>query len=72
MDLLTLEIALQEGMTAEVKEDKITITINTKITNRDFEQGKLEYWLSKKDSVTAISSGCMKIVKNKLSWKGWR
>ncbi len=68
-ELLKLEIALQDGMSVKVVNDRIIITINTETTKRDLWQGQLEYWLTKKDDMKTLSSGYMRIVKNKLQWK---
>lgn len=71
MEFLQLEIALQHGMKAEIKEDKIVITIDTEETKRDLWLSQLEMWLAKKDDVKTLSSGYLRIVKNKLQFKKW-
>ena len=71
MEFLQLEIALQHGMKAEIKEDKIVITIDTEKTKRDLWLSQLEMWLTKKDAVKTLSSGYLRIVKNKLQFKKW-
>ena len=71
MEFLQLEIALQHGMKAEIKEDKIVITIDTEETKRDLWLSQLEMWLTKKDDAKTLSSGYLRIVKNKLQFKKW-
>lgn len=71
MEFLQLEIALQHGMKAEIKEDKIVITIDTEETKRDLWLSQLEMWLTKKDDLKTLSSGYLRIVKNKLQFKKW-
>lgn len=71
-NLLELEIALQKGMSVEVKDDRVIITIDTEKTKRDLWTGQLEYWLTKKDTVKTLSSGYMRIIKNKLSFAKWQ
>lgn len=71
MEFLQLKIALQHGMKAEIKEDKIVITIDTEKTKRDLWLSQLEMWLTKKDAVKTLSSGYLRIVKNKLQFKKW-
>ena len=69
---IQLEIAMQEGMSAEVRDGRVIITINTEITKRDLWTAQLECWLSKKDELKTISSGYMRVVKNKLSYVKWK
>ena len=71
MEFLQLEIALQHGMKAEIKEDKIVITIDTEETKRDLWLSQLEMWLTKKYDAKTLSSGYLRIVKNKLQFKKW-
>ncbi len=70
--ILVLEIALQEGMTAELKGDRVIITIDTEITKRDLWDAQIEFWLNKKDDIKNLSSGYVRIIKNKLIWKKWQ
>lgn len=71
MEKLELRIALQDGMIAEIKGDKLIITIDTKITKRDLWISQFEMWLTKKDDIKTLSSGYLRIVKNKLQFKKW-
>lgn len=71
MEKLQLEIALQDGMVAELKGDRIIITIDTKVTKRDTWTSQLEMWLTKKDDIKTLSSGYLRVVKNKLQFKKW-
>ena len=71
MEKLQLEIALQDGMIAELKGDRIIITIDTKVTKRDMWISQLEMWLNKKDDIKNLSSGYIRIIKNKLQFKKW-
>ncbi|WP_323595814.1 hypothetical protein [Aliarcobacter butzleri] len=72
-DILKLELALQEGMSAKIIDNKIVIEIDKNITQRDLWIGQIEMWLSGKDSIKAISSGYLRVSnKNKLQYKNWR
>lgn len=64
-NILQLEIALQDGATAEIKGDRIIITINKDITKRDLWDSQFEMWLSKKEDLKTLSSGYLRIIKNK-------
>lgn len=72
MNKLQIEIALQDGAIAEVKGDRIIITINTEITKRDLWDSQMEFWLTKKDDIKTLSSGFLRVVKNKLVFKKWK
>lgn len=72
MNNLQIEIALQDGAIAEVKGDRIIITINTEITKRDLWDSQMEFWLTKKDDIKTLSSGFLRVVKNKLVFKKWK
>jgi len=70
--LLQLELALQDGATAEIKGDRVIITIDTEITKRDLWDTQIEMWLTKKDDIKTISSGYLRVVKNKLKFNLWQ
>ena len=72
MSKLKIEIALQDGAIAEIKDDRIIINIDTEITKRDLWDLQFEFWLTKKDDIKALSSGFLRVVKNKLIFKNWR
>jgi len=72
MNKLEIQIALQDGMTAELKGDRIFITVDKTVTKRDLWDGQLEFWMNKKDEINNLSSGYLRIIKNKLSFKNWR
>lgn len=72
MGVLKLEIALMDGATATVKDGRIYIEIDTAVTKRDLWDMQFEMWLSKKDDIKAISSGYLRIIKNKLQFIKWR
>lgn len=72
MSKLKIEIALQDGAIAEIKGDRIIINIDTKITKRDLWDLQFEFWLTKKDDIKTLSSGFLRVVKNKLIFKNWR
>lgn len=67
-ETLTLELALQNGMKAEIVNDRVVITIDTKTTSRDLWDGQIELWLSNSNLKT-ISSAYLRIIKNKLNFK---
>lgn len=67
-----LVIALQDGMKAEIKGNRIIIEIDTEITKRDLWDGQIEYWLTKKDDIKTLTSGYIRLVKNKLQFKKYR
>jgi len=69
MEKLTLELALQDGMSAEIKGDRIIITIDKEVTKRDLWDCQIEFWLNKKDNLKTLSSGYMRVIKNKLQFK---
>ncbi len=71
-NILELEIALQDGMDAKLKDGRIIITIDTEKTKRDLRTGQLECWLTRKDEVKTLSSGYMRIIKDKLSFIKWQ
>lgn len=72
MSKLKIEIALQDGAIAEIKGDRIIINIDTQITKRDLWDLQFEFWLTKKDDRKTLSSGFLRVVKNKLIFKNWR
>jgi len=72
MSKLQLELALQDGTTVEIKGDRIIITIDTEITKRDLWDTQVEMWLTKKDDIKTLSSGYLRVVKNKLQFKKWQ
>ena len=72
MSKLKIEIALQDGAIAEIKDDRIIINIDTEITKRDLWDLQFEFWLTKKDDIKTLSSGFLRVVKNKLIFKNWR
>lgn len=72
MSKLKIEIALQDGVIAEIKGDRIIINIDTEITKRDLWDLQFEFWLTKKDDIKTLSSGFLRVVKNKLIFKNWR
>lgn len=72
MSKLKIEIALQDGAIAEIKGDRIIINIDTEITKRDLWDLQFEFWLTKKDDIKTLSSGFLRVVKNKLIFKNWR
>jgi len=69
---LQLELALQAGATAEIKNGRVIITIDTEITKRDLWDTQIEMWLTKKDDIKTISSGYLRVVKNKLKFNIWK
>ena len=71
-EILQLELALQEGATVEVKGDRVIITINIEKTKRDLWDTQIEMWLTKKGSIKALSSGYLRVIKNKLKFDKWR
>ncbi len=71
MSKLVLELALQDGARAEIKGDRIIITIDTAKTKRDLWDSQIEFWLTKKDDIKTLSSGYLRVVKNKLHFKKW-
>jgi len=71
-EVLELELALQEGAKAEIKGDRIIITIDTEITKRDLWESQIEMWLTKKGELKTLSSGYLRIIKNKLLFKKWQ
>lgn len=72
-NILKLEMALAEGMSAEVVGDRLVLTINTDITKRDLWKSQIEMWLTEKNKKECISSGYLRISnKNKLVFKNWR
>lgn len=72
MSKLKIEIALQDGAIAEIKGNRIIINIDTEITKRDLWDLQFEFWLTKKDDIKTLSSGFLRVVKNKLIFKNWR
>lgn len=72
MSKLKIEIALQDGAIAEIKDNRVIINIDTKITKRDLWDLQFEFWLTKKDDIKTLSSGFLRVVKNKLIFKNWR
>lgn len=70
--VLQLEIALQDGATAEVKGDRVIITINTEKTKRDLWDTQIEMWLTIKGEIETLSSGYLRVVKDKLKFAKWQ
>jgi hypothetical protein len=71
-EILELELALQDGATAFIKDGRICIEIDTSITKRDLWDTQIEMWLSKKGDKKTLSSGYLRVVKNKLQFKKWQ
>lgn len=71
MENLQLEIALQDGMSAKIKGDRLIITIDTKTTKMDLWTSQIEMWLTKKDDIKTLSSGYLRVIKDKLQFKKW-
>jgi len=72
MSNLQLEIALQEGMSVKVDGDRILIEIDETKTKRDLWSFQIEMWLSNKKTLKVISSGYMRYIRKKLSFKLWQ
>jgi len=70
--ILELELALQGGMTAVVKGDRIIITIDVEKTKRDLWTSQIEMWLSKKTDGKNIASGYLRVIGNKLKFISWK
>ena len=66
--ILELELALQDGATAEVKGDRIIISIDVEKTKRDLWDTQIEMWLTAKGRVSTLSSGYLRIVNDKLKF----
>ncbi|MEA3386901.1 MAG: hypothetical protein U9Q66_00460 [Patescibacteria group bacterium] len=69
--IIQLELALQDGAVAEIKGDRVIITIDTEKTKRDLWDTQIEMWLTKKDNIKTLSSGYLRIVRDKLQFKKW-
>lgn len=67
--IFELTMALQKGAKAEIKDDRVVITIDTDITKRDLWDSQIEMWLSKKDDIKTLSSGYLRIIRNKLQFR---
>ena len=75
-NVLELELALQDGMSVEVKGDRVIITIDTEKTKRDLWTSQIQMWLSERLSgkddfsgcVKMLSSGYLRVVRNKLNF----
>jgi len=70
--IIQLELALQDGATAEIKDNRVIITIDTEVTKRDLWDTQIEMWLTRKDSIKTLSSGYLRVIKNKLQFKKWQ
>lgn len=70
--VLKLELALQDGATAEIQDDRIIITIDTEKTKRDLWDTQIEMWLTIKGDIQTLSSGYMRVVKDKLKFAKWQ
>ncbi len=70
--ILQLELALQDGATAEIIGDRVVITIDTAKTKRDLWDAQITMWLTIKGDITAISSGYLRVAKDKLKFEKWR
>lgn len=71
-EILEIELALQDGATATVKDGRIYIEVNTEITKRDLWDTQIEMWLTKKGNNKTLSSGYLRVVRNKLQFKKWQ
>lgn len=63
---IVLEIALQDGAVAEIKGDRVIVTIDTEKTKRDLWESQMDFWLTKKDDSKTLASGYLRVIKNKL------
>lgn len=70
-EILELELALMDGMSAEIKNNRVIITIDKSKTKRDLWDAQIEFWLTKKDDIKTLTSGYLRVVKNKLQFKKW-
>ncbi|CAA6807815.1 MAG: Unknown protein [uncultured Sulfurovum sp.] len=70
--ILQLELALLEGAKAEIKGDRVIITIDTEKTKRDIWENQIEMWLTIKGSTKTLSSGYLRVVRDKLKFKQWQ
>ena len=55
-------------MSAEIKGDKVIITIDTEKTKRDLWTAQMDFWLSVKGVHGNLYSGLMRIINNKLKF----
>lgn len=70
---LKLEIAFQDGVSVEVKDDRIIFNIDLDVTKRDLWLTQFEMWLANEKDNNALSSGYLRVNNNKkLEYKKWR
>ncbi len=70
--ILEIELALQDGAKAEVKGDRVIITIDVEKTKRDLWDTQIEMWLTIKGDIKTLSSGYLRVVKDKLKFQKWQ
>ena len=70
--VLQLEIALSAGITAKIVDNRIVIEIDISTTKRDLWDAQMDIWLTKKDDIKTLSSGYLRLIKNKLQFKKWQ
>lgn len=70
---LKLEIAFQDGVNVEVKNDRIIFNIDLDATKRDLWLTQFEMWLTNEKDNNTLSSGYLRVKNNKkLEYKKWR
>ena len=70
---LKLEIAFQEGVDVEVKNDRIIFNIDLDVTKRDLWLSQFEMWLTNESDINTLSSGYLRIKNNKkLEYKKYK
>ena len=70
---LRLEIAFQDGISVEVKNDRIVFNIDLDVTKKDLWLSQFEMWLSDENNINTLSSGYLRVKTNKkLDYKKWK
>ncbi len=70
---MKLEMAFQEGVSVEVKNDRIIFDIDLDATKKDLWLSQFEMWFTNEKDNNTLSSGYLRVENNKkLKYTKWR